>query len=1080
MSFRSVRLLCLTICLLAFASLPTVNLSAQQPKVLAPHKPIAPTVTPQRNWHFRAPTQRSMVGGFWMIDANFRSTIYLKNGLKNAPITATPVLYLSNGKSFTLTDVHLDSSGTAVVNINDELGKQGIASWATLSGYVEVKYSHAWDPICVTLQDVDVAHSLIFTYRLLPSSSGTLTPTSGAAQQSQTVDAMWWRQESNVSGFVALSNVLAQPMSAKVQVSDNQGKPLSGHTVTVSPHGTKLVNLDELRDAPSAEGGITVSYQGPADGLLINGGLQDPGNGYSATIRFYPALALQAHPPTQGHAELGFMAGAADPMMSFPAGTVFTPYSVVRNITDQPIAVTPTLWWMAAGAPHSARLTQFSLPPQATQSLPVQSLMAQAGLKDFNGSVNLVLEVGGKADGLLMASGSVDQTNTYVFEVLPQGVGESASKAISYWSTGKGDDTMITLWNPADEAQDFIFTLFFSGGSYKYPISLGPRVTRTFNVSEIVRSQIPDVDGSLIPPTVHEGSAEIAGSRGETEQIAVAIAAGTYNVQKATCGDPCTVCNGVTGSGLQLQTFALNVGETTTESLIATFNTGSNQNYSSLATWSSSNTSVGTAQKPGTVKGVSGGTFTAYATTAPSTYEMYDYCLTEGSCPDDYVAAPATGTVPPNPTISNVIFSSGLALGAGGLMTITGTNFSSFLGAVTVVFNQGITTSDPVLSVATNTITANYQVTCSTLVGPNSFFVSSAGGDGGTGAQTGPWPVTVTLPAAPPPTIEFNGNAISGTQSVVVGQQIALTSSVSLPACMSRSSEHWTPSSSSSSGTPIGGYTANTSSGAVTPLQPPTAPGSTYTFFWVYPANSVRVTYQYTMSGGGSSGPSPIATATFNIAGPTGGSMTSTPYSSLHIANLLACSTGSGGPYLIYAGYPFSGTACSFSVTTAGIVFNSPTGYSNSSAGNFSLGQLISYDTLTGTGTSYGPGVDTGWPAYAGTAPPHNDNPKVYLPSSSTSVTRSFEATTFLMWTPNAASSCSGGSCTIPVPLGYQTWQFSGTAVCSTSCGTASNWKVTSSSAGLVGSFTASSSSQSSVGQNTLQYGYPTWTSTSF
>ena len=38
---------------------------------------------------------------------------------------------------------------------------------------------------------------------------------------------------------------------------------------------------------------------------------------------------------------------------------------------------------------------------------------------------------------------------------------ESASKSLSFWSTGKGDDTMITIWNPADEAQDFVFTLFF-------------------------------------------------------------------------------------------------------------------------------------------------------------------------------------------------------------------------------------------------------------------------------------------------------------------------------------------------------------------------------------------------------------------------------------------------------------------------------------------------------------------------------------------------------------------------------------------------------------------------------------------
>jgi len=112
MSVRTAPLSTCTILSLTFAALLTANLFAQQPKVLAPHKPIAPTVTPLPNWHFREPTQRSMVGGFWMIDANFKSTLYIKNGVKNAGIKVTPIAYLSNGKSYTFGEVSLDPSGT--------------------------------------------------------------------------------------------------------------------------------------------------------------------------------------------------------------------------------------------------------------------------------------------------------------------------------------------------------------------------------------------------------------------------------------------------------------------------------------------------------------------------------------------------------------------------------------------------------------------------------------------------------------------------------------------------------------------------------------------------------------------------------------------------------------------------------------------------------------------------------------------------------------------------------------------------------------------------------------------------------
>jgi hypothetical protein len=246
---------------------------------------------------------------------------------------------------------------------------------------------------------------------------------------------------------------------------------------------------------------------------------------------------------------------------------------------------------------------------------------------------------------------------------------------------------------------------------------------------------------------------------------------------------------------------------------------------------------------------------------------------------------------------------------------------------------------------------------------------------------------------------------------------------------------------------------------------------SSYTFYWAYPASSVQATYQYTMAGGGSSASSPVATATFNITGPSGGSMRSTAITTLHIANLSACTGHPGGPFLIFAAGA-TGSLCSLVVTTPGITFNSPTGYSNTSGGNFLVGQLVSHDTLTGGGTTYGPGLDGSWPYGDGTLPT-NDSPAIYLASTYRTLTRSFEATMFLMWQSTTSNS-------IPAPLGYQTWKFSATASCSASCGTTSNWSVSSSSAGLEGVFTASSSSQRPVGQNTLKYGYPTWTSVSY
>jgi Big-like domain-containing protein len=303
------------------------------------------------------------------------------------------------------------------------------------------------------------------------------------------------------------------------------------------------------------------------------------------------------------------MNGPADPMLAFPAGIVFTPYTVLRNASSAPLIATPTFWWMAGGTAHSAQLPALTLHASETRMLDVPGMLTAAGLKNFSGSGSLVFDVQGNPAGLLMAGGSVDQKYSYVFGVVPRGVKVSAAKNLSYWSIGNGDDTMVTLWNAADEAQGLIFRLMFSGGHYDFPIHLGPRATQVFNISEIVHSQLPDVEGNVIPVGIAEGSAELMGAQGEVDSMLVAMEAGIYNVKKATCGTySCETCNGVTDASVTPSSFTDVAGGTTQLNFIETWNTG--WQYSESGNWSSSKPSVATVASSGLVTGVAGGSTT--------------------------------------------------------------------------------------------------------------------------------------------------------------------------------------------------------------------------------------------------------------------------------------------------------------------------------------------------------------------------------------------------------------------------------------------------------------------------------------
>jgi hypothetical protein len=621
---------------------------AQQPKLLAPHKPIPPRVA-QPDKKLTPPMQRSMVGGLWMTDARFKSSIYLRNGVETDPITVTPILHLSNGSKYILPDVTVEAAGVAIIDINNGLSKQGISTWATLSGYVELQYMWAWDPFCATVRNVDTAHSMIFTYGLRPTAPAPIllqTQHPNPPAPAQTIEGMWWKQESNVTGFVSVANLSAQPAQTTIQVTDDQGKPIAQHNLTVSPHGMKLVTLGELQTVSSSQGGIRVTSTQPLDQIIVNGGLEDQAVGYSAIVPFSNEFAVSSTPVPMSIAELGLMTGAADSMMFLPGGTTFTPYSVLRNVSDTPVSLTPTLWWMEAGASTSAQLPKISLAPGQSQSLDLVSLLSTFGPKNFNGSFNLVFDGGMKSGALLMSSGSVDQTNTYVFEAVPRGVNESGSKSLQYWSTGNGDDTMVTIWNPADEAQDFTYTLYFSGGHYALPLHLGPRVTRSFNLSEIIQSQMPDADGNIIPASVHEGGAKIAGSHAENEHILVAIDSGTYNVRKATCTNNCQECDGYNAASLVNNPFAVAVSGTHQQNFTLTWHSGTQYNFNGNGSWSSSNNSVATVAT-GLVHGVSVGSPNVTVVVDGEPVQAGYICTGNGGCPLANFSQSSSGYVGP-------------------------------------------------------------------------------------------------------------------------------------------------------------------------------------------------------------------------------------------------------------------------------------------------------------------------------------------------------------------------------------------------------------------------------------------------
>jgi hypothetical protein len=735
-------------------------LSAQRPKVMAPHRPIPHVVPKSKMRAITATAAGSMIGGVWMIDADFKSRLYLRNVVETAAVTVTPILHLSNGEQYKLAPVQLEPAGTAVVDINAGLQNYGIAPYATLSGYVEVKYNWPWTPICATVQDLDVVHSLIFDYDL----RGRLSSTS-SSPTANTVQGLWWKQEPNVSAFVALANVSARPIKATLQVSDSQANPIGQYQVTVSPQGMKMIPIQDLQITAATVGGMTVTYNGAQGDLMVNGGLEDRTTGYSAALPFADILATPLANSQPSIAELGLMVGPAAPMMSFPASTTFTPYSVLRNVSNSSVSVSPTLWWMAGGSPHSFQAGSISIQPLESTSLDIPALLKAAGLAGFNGSFNLTLDAQGSPGSLLTAAGSVDQNNTYVFTVTPHGVVESAGRSLSYWSTADGTDTMVTIWNPADEAQDFIFRLYFSGGHYDFPIHLAARETRSFNISEIINTQVPDAEGNIIPADVHEGSAKLVGAKADNQLVLVAMDAGTYNVKKATCGYYCESCDGWVDAWIDPASFSVNVNNQTQVYFIDEWNTGEEFDLTDYSDWISGTPSTVSVDY-GQITGLAGGSASVEASDPYEPVYVEEACLPylwscplaegtgDGASGNVYDPTPVINSITNQPwpaglTTSFTIYGSGF--GTNPSLTLSGTGITSY----NIVGTTSDTQINASVTVSATAPSQNVTVTVTSDGYNGSGFMGQPG-------QSDQGAANATVSEDPPPSVGINSGAPSG------------------------------------------------------------------------------------------------------------------------------------------------------------------------------------------------------------------------------------------------------------------------------------------------------------------------------
>lgn len=225
------------------------------------------------------------------------------------------------------------------------------------------------------------------------------------------------------------------------------------------------------------------------------------------------------------------------------------------------------------------------------RELPIRDAIRPLGL---NGMLNLAFSYQGQPGALLLATGSVDRSGTYVFAREPHAVGPCSGKSAVYWRTDDGFDTMYSFWNPKEEAQDLTLTFHYGEAqSYVFPVHLDGNASAMIDVRQLMEMRTRDARGNVLPPSATEGSLSVSASSGKTDPINIVMNTGIYNPATATCGTISETCDGCTSFNVSPNPYNTYSGRANQQMTFGcTWTDGSSVGGFSNVTWSSANTSI--------------------------------------------------------------------------------------------------------------------------------------------------------------------------------------------------------------------------------------------------------------------------------------------------------------------------------------------------------------------------------------------------------------------------------------------------------------------------------------------------------
>jgi hypothetical protein len=447
---------------------------------------------------------------YWTLEAGWGGELQLRNNMISGDLTVTPALRSADGVETALAPVTIHPQEIKIVDL-ESLVLASAPQYLGTYGSVVLRYHSTGNRnLFAMLMIHDRGHSIAFHIDATGEDQD-LAPASR--------EGIWWLPNDAATDHLVVSNQSARELQADLSLYDSTGREAK-QKLTLPPRTTTRLSVRQLVRASGLSGtfgGIKIfapSHGGSLDSVHL---LFDETTSFSAFLKMFnhsPKTSLEerdfAHTKTWTLRAPMLALSQPDPALAFPEGTVLHPQFFVHNTMAKPLDVTLRFAWRSAGATGKAAGPSFRLGPFEAHQVDVAALQASQILPKDAAWTSVILTTNGLPEEVVALAASYDKTLRYGAQT-PFSDQLAFEWVGSLWEYDVQHNSLITAGNGGTKPIRAGFTIYYNGGTQKYELeqSLQPDEQMWIDVGKLIREQVPDKNGKLLPQDLTSGSYQL-------------------------------------------------------------------------------------------------------------------------------------------------------------------------------------------------------------------------------------------------------------------------------------------------------------------------------------------------------------------------------------------------------------------------------------------------------------------------------------------------------------------------------------------------------------------------------------------